>query len=96
MRERSGSHLCRALLQVCTINGTGCKAKGEAAQHWLSWFAIVSNALYNSGCQQNVLFQYRKTGAENSMVTELGAPEGGSSRQGNDMGLISPELGQMP
>ena len=27
----SGSHLCRALWQVCTINGTGCKAKGEAA-----------------------------------------------------------------
>ena len=41
----SGSHVCRALWQVCTINGTGCKAKGEAAQHWLSWFASVSNAL---------------------------------------------------
>ena len=41
----SGSHLCRALWQVCTINGTGYKAKGEAAHIQPPLTASVSTAL---------------------------------------------------
>ena len=85
MRERQRLASMPGLVAPCPDYWIPCKAKGVAAQQVLSLTASVSTAFCRAPRRAECpLSLPKKATTDNFQGNELGAPQGGSSQNGND------------